>query len=249
VGLPTVPFYGSIGISPKRLPAGDPGATELRIHLEDKGITDTGAPAGVKETKIGLDRSIRFEPGTLPVCRWPGVESGIQIQSTGIGECPRAVVGRVEATVLFAYAENTPITIPVKGKIYNGGIRGGTIYLLVELPLGLNWGGTVPLVVPVRAVKAGRIGSEATIRLPRLGDGAGHWLNLDLELQRGLNQDGKSVGYVNADCRDGKLAATFAAVLADGNKFAGESIIACTSNRHRGRPARAVLDDGASGAL
>jgi hypothetical protein len=225
------PAIFSFGISPELLPASDPGATKLRIHLEESGFFGPGTPPGIEEARIGLDRSIRFEPGTLPVCRWPAVESGVQIQAAGPEECSGAVVGRAEATVVFAYPESPPIRIPIKGKIYSGGVRHGTTYLMVELPVGPILNGTVRLIVPVRPVGVGRIGSEATIRMPNLGEGAGRLLKLDLELKRGFDQNGERSGFVTAECRDGKLAATLATVFTDGTQFAQESVRACAPRR------------------
>jgi hypothetical protein len=227
------PASFSFGISPKLLTASDPGATKLQIHLEGRKFFGPGTPPGIKEAKIGLDRSIRFEPGTLPVCRWPAVESGVQIQAAAPEKCSGAVVGGVEATVMFAYPENTPIRIPVKGKIYSGGVRHGTTYLLVELPIGPILNGAVRLIVPVRPVGVGRIGSEATIRMPNLGEGAGRLLKLDFELKRGFDQNGERSGFVTAECRDGKLAATLAAVFTDGTQFTEESVRACAPRRRQ----------------
>ena len=141
------------------------------------------------------------------------------------------LVGRVEATVMFAYPENTPIRIPVAGKVYSGGVRHGATYLMVELPIGPVWNGTVRLIVPVRPVGVGPIGSELTIRMPNLGEGAGQLLDLDLELVRGFNQDGGRFGFVTAECRDGALVATFSAELTDRSRFLGESSRPCTSKR------------------
>lgn len=222
------PAEFSFGISPMPLPASDPGATELDLAVEGSPPTNDGIPPGIKEARIGLDRSIHLEPHGPPVCRWPAIESGIQIDAAGKSECPRAFVGSAEAMIEFAFAESTPIELPSKGKVYNGGTRRGATDLLVELQVPEPIDSTLPLLVPVRPVRRGRIGSEATFTAPTLASGDGFFLSFKLDLKRGFRrQDGERGGYVTAECRDGKLAATFATVFTDGTQYAQESVRAC----------------------
>ena len=228
------PAQFSFGISPMRLPASDPGKTELKLGVEEsRSFFGDGVPPGIEEATFGLDRGISLEPGGPPVCRWPAVEGGIQIDAAGSGECSRAVVGHAEATLEFAFAETNPFKLPSKGKVYNGGTRRGATDLLVELPVSEPINDTLRLLVPVRAVGRGRIGSEATFTAPTLASGAGYFLSFNLDLQRGFRRDGDRGGYVSAECRDGKLAATLAATFTDGTRYAEESVRACS---RRARP-------------
>jgi hypothetical protein len=222
----------NFGISPTLLPAGDPGATELRLDVEENpGVFPGGIPPGIREARFGLDRSIHLEPHGPPVCRWPAIESGEQIQTAGPSECPRAVIGRVEATIEFALAENPPIQVPVTGKVYNGGTRPGATDLLLEMALPAPIFATLQLLVPVRVVGQGRIGSEATVTVPTLVGGYGFLIGLSLDLRRGFSVDGERGGYVTAACPDGKLMATFAADFTDGTQYAQPSVRACTPHR------------------
>ena len=82
--------------------------------------------------------------------------------------------------------------------------------------------------MPVRPVGRGRIGSEAAITLPKLADDLAVFVGLRLELARDFSEDGEPKGYVTADCRDGKRAATFLARFIDGTEYAEEPIRACT---------------------
>jgi hypothetical protein len=225
------PAEFDFGISPTGLPASDPAATELRLSVEENPLFfGGGIPPGIEEARFGFDRSIHLEPHGPPVCRWPTVESGIQIDAAGNSDCPRAVVGHVEATIEFAFAESTPIEVLSKGKVYNGGTWGGATDLLVELPVTEPIDGTIQLVVPVRTVRRGRIGSEATFTAPTLANGDGFFLSFKLDLERGFRrQDGERGGYVSAECRDGKLAAKFAAVFTDGTQYALAPVRACSS--------------------
>lgn len=222
------PANFNFGFSPTRLPAGDPGATALRLAVEENTTSIAGVPPGVKEAKIGLDRSIRLDPGDLPVCRWPGLESGIQIQASGNDECPRAVVGHAEAAIKVAFPETPATIVSAKGTVYNGATRRGTTDLLVELSGADPLPGIIKVIVPIRPVRRGRIGSEATFVAPTLAGGSAVFLSLRLELRRGFRQDGERAGYVAAECPDGKLVATFAAALGDGTRGSEESIRACT---------------------
>jgi hypothetical protein len=220
-----------VGISPTLLPPNEPAATEFRLSVEEHPrFFGDGVPPGITEARFGFDRSIDLEPHGPPVCRWPTVESGIQIDAAGNSDCPSAVVGRAEATIEFAFAETMPINVMSRGKVYNGGTRRGATDLLVELPVTAPLDSTVRLIVPVRPVRRGRIGSEAAFTAPILAGGSGFFLSLKLDLKRGFrDQDGERGGYVNAECRDGKLAATFAAAFNDGTQYAQESVRACSS--------------------
>jgi hypothetical protein len=223
------PAEFDFGISPMPLPARDPGATELQLAVAESPHISDGIPPGIEATRFGLDRSIRLEPHGPPVCRWPTVESGIQIDAAGASECPRAVIGRAEATIEFALDETNPFKVPSTGKVYNGGTRGGATDLLVELLVPAPFESIIRMIVPVRSVPRGRIGSEATLTAPTLAGGAGFFLSFRLDLKRAFGRGGgERGGYVNAECRDGQLAATFAAAFTDGTRYAQESVRACS---------------------
>jgi hypothetical protein len=213
-----VPANLEFQVSPKRLPPDEPGPTRLTIGVEVNPTQTGEAPPGISEARIGLDRSVGFEPRGLPACRWPGVEGGIQIDSVG-DECARAVIGRAEGSILFTFPDNAPITVPGKGTVYSGGVRRGGTALLVAIPFSNPLSGILRLVIPVRPVRDGQIGSVATIRVPKLGGGYGMLLDLHLELER---------RFVSARCRDGKLLATLGTVFTDGTEGSAESTRACT---------------------
>lgn len=222
----------NFGIAPTHLPSSDPGATELELGVAvDAAPFGSEIPPGIEEAKIGLDRSIRLEPHGPPVCWWPAIEGGIQIDAAGASKCPRAVVGHAEATIEFVFPESTPLKLASMGKVYNGGTRHGATDLLVELPVPAPMGGAVQLIVPVRPLQHGRIGSEATFSAPTLSDGDGFFLDFELDLKRGFRRDGERAGYVNAECRDGKLLATLTAVFTDGTKDAQKASRACSPTR------------------
>jgi hypothetical protein len=220
-----------VGISPTLLPPNEPAATEFRLSVEEHPrFFGDGVPPGITEARFGFDRSIDLEPHGPPVCRWPAVESGIQIDAAGNTDCARALVGRAEATLEFAFDETTPFKVPSTGKVYNGGTRGGATDLLVELLVPAPFESIIRMIVPVRSVPRGRIGSEATLTAPTLAGGAGFFLSFRLDLKRAFGRGGgERGGYVNAECRDGKLAATFAAAFTDGTQYAQESVRACNS--------------------
>jgi hypothetical protein len=60
------------------------------------------------------------------------LELGVQVDAAG-SECPRAIVGHVEARILVAFPGSKPASAPVAGKIYNGRTRGAATDLLLEL--------------------------------------------------------------------------------------------------------------------
>ena len=102
---------------------------------------------------------------------------------------------------------------------------------MVELSGGAPLSGTLQMLVPVRSIGQGRIGSGATVTMPKLSGGSGVFLSFNLELTRAFTRDGERLGYVTADCRDGKLKATSTMVFTDGSRYSQESIRACDSSR------------------
>jgi hypothetical protein len=216
----------NFAVTPKRLPADlhIPATLDLGAEAME---TRSGIPLGLSTMTFDLDRSIGFEPRGLPVCSWPAVQHHLQVDAAGPGECPRAVVGHGEAKIEFAFPENMPIKVPAPVKVYNGGIVGGALELLIEIPVAQPLDGTIRLVAPIRQVRRGRVGSEATIQIPTLSGGWGTLLDFDLELGRSFKQEGRPAAFVTARCRGGKLAAAMTAVLTDGTAAADESIRAC----------------------
>jgi hypothetical protein len=216
----------NFAVTPDRLPpeVRTPATLELGVEAEPR----AGIPLGLSTMTFDLDRSIGFEPRGLPVCSWPAVQYHLQVDAAGPGECPRAVVGHGEATIEFAFPESKPIKVPAPVKVYNGGIVGGALELLIEISVAQPFDGTIRLVAPIRQVRRGRVGSEATIEIPTLSGGAGMLLDFQLELGRSFRQEGRPAGFVTARCRHSKLAVALREVFTDGTAAAEESIRACT---------------------
>jgi hypothetical protein len=154
----------------------------------------------------------------------------VQVDSAGAAEtdCRRSIVGRAEAKIMLAYPENKPITVPGRGIVYFAGDRPGGSELLVAIPFGMPMSANLDLIVPIRSVSEGRIGSEATVNVPEIASGYGLLRSLRLELGRVYSRDGERVDYVDAECRRGKLRAALSVELGDGTEARGESIRACT---------------------
>jgi hypothetical protein len=213
-------------LAPKRLPPRGRQVAKLTIGV-DAPQWDGGQPLGVTSATIGIDKAVELDPIGLPVCRWPASE-GIQVDASVAEEksCRRAVVGSAEATFVFAYPENTPISVRVRGTVFNGGAR--ATVLQVELPVGPVLNAKVDLSVPVRPVSEGRIGSQAMIKVPGIAGGNGFLTSLRFELGRAFVRDGERVDYIDAECPNGKLVASLAAVLGDGTDAREESTRACS---------------------
>jgi hypothetical protein len=214
-------------VTPSRLPPDLRTAATLKLEAEAM-EPSSGIPQGLSTVTFDLDRSIGFEPRGLPVCSWPAVQHHLQVDAAGPGECPRAVVGHGDAKIEFFFPETEPIKVTAPLKVFNGGIVGGVLELLIEIVLPSPVAGTVNFVAPIRRVRHGRVGSEATFEMPILSSGQGKLLGLDLELGRSFRQEGRPAGFVTARCRDGKLVAAMTELFTDGTTATDESIRACT---------------------
>jgi hypothetical protein len=216
------------GLTPKVLPARGRQVAKLVIGVEEGGAE--GIPPGISGATFGIDRAIRLDPRGIRPCRSP-VTEGVQIDGAGAAEtdCRRSIVGRAEAKIMFAYPENTPITVTGHGIVYFAGDRLGRSELLVEIPFGNPLSANLDLIVPIRSVSEGGIGSDATVNVPEIAGGYGLLRSLRLELGRVYSRDGERVDYVDAECRRGKLRAALSVELGDGTEARGESIRACTA--------------------
>jgi hypothetical protein len=217
----------NLAFKPKRLPPHV--RTPMHLTVEVKVQPYSGPLRGISSMIVDLDRSIGFESDSLPVCSWPAVQYHLQVDAVGSSDCPRAVVGHGEATIGFAFPEAKPIMVPAPVTVYNGGVVGRALQLLIEIPVTQPLEGTLRLVAPVRQVRHGSLGSEMTMQMPTIAEGFAALVDLRLELDGDLSREGRPPAFVTASCRRGKLAATMAATLTDGTTAAEESIRACTS--------------------
>jgi len=216
------PVSLQFGISPKRLPSPIRGTTKLAFAIEEE--PGTGVRPGITSATIGLDKSIELDPRGLPICPY----FVVQIESAGPGGCPGSSLGHAEATAEIDLPEQPPVEIHAHGGIYNVSVGDGAPRLGIELILGAPVSGALRILVPVRPVDEGRIGSEATIKIPEITGGSGHLLDLHLELGRSFMRHGERVGFVTAECDKGRLVSTLSATLDDGAEAREESIRACS---------------------
>jgi hypothetical protein len=216
------------GLTPKVLPVRGRQVAKLVIGVEEEGAQ--GIPPGISTATFGIDKAIELDPLGLPPCRTPATE-GVQVDSAGAGEtdCGRSIVGRAEAKIMFAYPENDPITVLGRGTVYFAGDRPWGSDLFVEIPFGMPMSANLDLIVPIRSVSEGRIGGDATVKIPEIADGYGLLRSLRLELGRVFSRNGEWVNYVNAECRRGELRAALGVGLGDGTEARGESTRVCAA--------------------
>jgi hypothetical protein len=216
------------GLTPKVLPARGRQVAKLVLGVEEEGAE--GIPPGISTATFGIDRAIELDPFGIPPCRSPATE-GVQVDSAGAGEtdCRRSIVGRAEAKIMFAYPENDPMTVTGRGTVYFAGNRPWGSELLVEIPFGIPLSANLDLMVPIRSVSEGRIGGDATVKIPQIADGYGLLRSLRLELGRVFSRDGERVDYVDAECRDDELRAALSVELGDGTEARGESTRVCAA--------------------
>jgi hypothetical protein len=216
------------GLTPKVLPAHGRQVPKLVLGVEEEGAE--GIPPGISTATFGIDKAIELDPLGLPPCRTPATE-GVQVDSAGAGEtdCGRSIVGRAEAKIMFAYPENDPITVLGRGTVYFAGDRPWGSDLFVKIPFGMPMSANLDLIVPIRSVSEGRIGGDATVKIPEIADGYGLLRSLRLELGRVFSRNGEWVNYVNAECRRGELRAALGVGLGDGTEARGESTRVCAA--------------------
>jgi hypothetical protein len=215
-------------LTPKVLPAHGRQVPKLVLGIEEERAEVI--PPGISTATFGIDKAIELDPLGPPPCRSPATQ-GIQVDSAGAGEtdCRRSIVGHAEAKITFAYPENDPITVLGRGTVYFAGDRPWGSDLFVEIPFGMPMSANLDLIVPIRSVSEGRIGGDATVKIPEIADGYGLLRSLRLELGRVFSRNGEWVNYVNAECRRGELRATLGVEFGDGTEARRESTRTCTA--------------------
>jgi hypothetical protein len=160
---------------------------------------------------LELDRNVMIRTKGLPVCH-PGLQTGLTIDEA----CKGTIVGTGEETIEVAFAENTPIKVPAKVRVLNGGEREGAITLYVYGKFSAPISGTLLTKIVITHIHNGRFGWLADTQLPQVTGGSGSVVDLSLKIGRQYSYEGRKASVLSARCIDGKLQAHLQTGFEDG---------------------------------
>jgi hypothetical protein len=200
-----------VGFVPKRL--SKTNYTPIRASLSQHWHGPAHPPAE-RELRIELDRNVMIRTKGLPACHL-GPQTGVSLEEA----CADAVIGSGEEIVQVAFAESTPINVPAKVQIFNGGERDGAITMYVYGSFTAPISGVLLTKVVVTRIHNGRFGWLADAQFPQVAGGSGSVVDLSLAIGRGV---------LSAKCTDGKLQFHLQAIFEDGTSGETEITRACT---------------------
>jgi hypothetical protein len=195
--------------------------TPIRVTLtgEERAFAH---PPPVREVLTEFDKNLMIRTEGLPVCN-PRLQTGINVDEA----CKAAIVGAGEEKVQVAYPENTPITVPAKVQILNGGERAGAVTMYVYGYFANPIGGSLLTKVVFTRIHRGRFGWLVDAKVPQIAGGFGSVVDFTLAIGRRSAGEGKQA-VLSAKCTDGKLRFHFEALFEDGSSRETETARACT---------------------
>jgi hypothetical protein len=206
--------------SPRALPKTERAAVAFTIAGAIR-TTDGSLPPALEELVFELDRNSSLDGSALPRCG----KSSRDIART-LDEikkiCKDAIVGGGKATFWIAFPENSPIPAVTDLVVFNGGAERGvtTLYAAGWIATPLNR----MIVLPIEISKKvkGRIGTKATLAVPKVAGGFGLLTDLSLTLRRRIAGKNPRAGIMSLKCPNGRFLVRIRGTFADGTLVRGE---------------------------
>lgn len=208
----------SARFAPRALPV--KGKRPISFILSERiSQEDGGHPPALREAILEFDRDVSTDARGLPVCERR------EIGTAGVVEarrnCEDAIVGRGSAQVEIEKPEwgHAPRTFDLPLTIFNAGTRSGTTTLLIHSSLAVeSRRATLIAVAKLRPVHRGRYATQAILTLPRIDEGYGSIVHLQIGIRRrGPGPEGE--GIATAVCPDGHLDLRMTDIFSDGTRL------------------------------
>lgn len=160
--------------------------------------SDTTHPSALREVHLDVDKDIRINSRSYPVCKKSGwVEP---VSTTAVEKaCAKALVGRGKASIEMAFPEQEPILVTSPITVINGGEKAGVTKLLIHLFVRVPRPSAIVAVVEIT-----RKGSalQTISKIPVIAGGSGSLLDFKFTLGKTYAYEGEKVGYFEARCPD-----------------------------------------------
>jgi hypothetical protein len=209
------------GVSPTTLPKKTFAPITLRISA-DLSTTDGSLPPIVLHTEAEFDKNGRQNKQGVPVCQPSKLENTVVSQARKV--CKKSIVGTgfADAKVLFP-GDTKPIDASSPITVFNGPGNKDIVHAYTTVPVPTTF------VVPVSVLKIhdGRYGTKIEADVPPIAGGYGHLVHFNVAVGKKTKVKGKTVGFVEAKCPDGRLQAKGSANFDDGTVIAGEVFRTC----------------------
>jgi hypothetical protein len=211
-------------VTPRTLPAHGGAPVEV------ESITRIKAPAGstatpLKEIVFAFDKHGSIDTKGLPVCTAAKLAGATP--AVARKRCAGAIVGeglgraRVEMPGSAATTISSPLTF------FNAPSQGGRPQLLVHAYETIPSPQAVLVPLTIERIQQGRYGYRVRIPIPEIAGGFGAATLAEATIGKTWKRGGKTVGYANASCSEGRLQVHGVVSLADGSFFPGTLVSPC----------------------
>jgi hypothetical protein len=209
-GFPGLIVNFGTGVVPKKLPKRE--MAPVAIKLWGKVSTSDGThPSALREATIDFDRNLAISAKGLPVCH-SGHRDPIARGSIPKA-CDNSIIGGGKADFELAFPEAPLILNPSKLTVYNAGVKGGVITLVVVAPISVPVPRMIAIPVEIERIHEGRYGLHAVAKIPVIAGGRGSLLDFGLKIKRLFNYKGSQKSYAMARCPKRQLNAKISALF------------------------------------
>lgn len=206
--------------SPRALPKTERAAVAFTIAGAIR-TKDGSLPPALEELVLEFDRNSLIDGTDLPRCE--GRSRDIRRSLAEIkAACKEAIVGGGRATFWIAFPENTPIPVVTDLVVLNGGVERGVTTLYAAGWIATPLSRMVVLPIEIGKKLRGRIGTKATLAVPKVAGGFGFLTELSLTLRRRIAGKDTGVGIMSLKCPNGRFLVQTRATFADGTLVQGE---------------------------
>jgi hypothetical protein len=218
-------------VFPRKLPATEYAPVKWRLN--GKFATGEAHPPALREMELDIDKDVRLNVDGYPSC---GIRKVRRPSDASVmAACRDALLGKGEAHLEIAQAEDSPSKPPGQLLIFNAGKKGGKAKILVRA----SFPGEV--VVSTISVTKHAGGIHSVTQVPKIADGMGSLTDFAFTMGATRRRGAEKVGYFEAKCPDGVFKANVKKIVfkneantpgeAASTNLKGSLAVPCTPSR------------------
>jgi hypothetical protein len=212
------------GISPSNLPKHERVPIEARIQGSLKTLDGSQVPPA-SDITVEVDKDFAVNAEGLPVCHLSQLVA--RSTSTASRACRGAIVGRGFAEAEVALPEQPSFRARGPLLFFNGGVHGKTTLLYVHLYAAVPAPTAIVAVVHLMKIRNGRLGTKATVAVPKIASGYGSIVRFGFSIGRDTPSSGGRRGYVEAMCSDSRYLTRAEVTFVDGLSYHAALVLPC----------------------
>lgn len=214
------------GIFPSALPKHESAPVTARLEGEI-GTVDGSHPPALQTIQVDVDRTIGLDAVGLPVCTAARIEA--RTSAAARGACPDAVIGSGSAEVEVAFPEQPPFSARGPVLLFNGGVRGGTTFVLLHAYVPVPAPTAIVVKAEVKRIHRGRFGLRILAQVPKIAGGSGSVTKFELTVGRKFTYKGRRKSLLTASCPTGRYVTEGEVGFADGTTLGISHAFPCTA--------------------